>query len=73
MNDIYRELRHTIANSKTVSYPKKAKSEVEPLSETCVNLMVNKVCTQQIGLSKPLAEGETNRRNCFRVSRCRKI
>lgn len=59
MNDIYRELRHTIANSKTVYYPKKAKSEVEPLSETYVNLMVNKVCTQQIGKSTSIAEGET--------------
>lgn len=59
MNDLYRELRHTIANSKTVYYPKKAKSEVEPLSETYVNLMVNKVCTQQIGKSTSIEDGET--------------
>lgn len=59
MKDIYRELRHTIANSQTVYYPKKAKSEVVPLSENYVNLMVNKVCTQQIENSKPLEEGET--------------
>lgn len=59
MNDIYRELRRTIANSKTVYYSKKAKSEVEPLSESYVNLMVNKVCTQQIGKSTSIEEGET--------------
>lgn len=58
MNDIYCDLRHTIANSNTVYYPKKTKSEVEPLSETYINLMVNKVCTRQLSSSHPISSDE---------------